>query len=306
VKLVTYNIHYTKGKDGRFSPERIAEAVDGADVIALNEVERNWARSGMVDQPAVLAGLLPNYYWVYGPCLDMDASERDSNGNVHNRRRQFGNMLLSRHPLAFSRLHPLPTFRCLNDFNMQMGALEGVIEFSFGAVRFYSVHLSYLSRRERLVHVQKLLELHRRTDIEGGAWSGSRESEVGAVWSCGEEQPPNPFDAIVLGDFNFEPDTPEYELMSGAQSSNDDSVRYHHDFVDSWLVAGGGPDGNTFAIDPNNKRSSARRIDYGFVSAGLAERLVAVRVDRDAVGSDHQPLWIEIDLETPKKRHSQR
>ena len=304
MKLVTYNIHYTKGRDGCFSSERIAEAVDGADVIALNEVERNWARSGMVDQPAVLAQLLPNYYWVYGPCLDMDASERDNDGKVHNRRRQFGNMLLSRYPVTFSRLHPLPTFRCLNTFNMQMGVLEGVIQFSFGAVRFYSVHLSYLSQRERLVHVQRLLELYRRTDVEGGAWSGSPQSEMGIVWSCGEEEPPNPFEAIVLGDFNFVPGTAEYELMTGVQAPSEDPVRYYHDFVDSWLVAGEGPDGNTYTFSPNNERAYGQRIDYGFVSASLADRLIAARVDRDAVGSDHQPLWIEIDLETPKERQA--
>ena len=49
MKLVTYNIQYAKGRDGRFDLGRIARAVDGADVIALQEVERHWPRSGMAD-----------------------------------------------------------------------------------------------------------------------------------------------------------------------------------------------------------------------------------------------------------------
>jgi endonuclease/exonuclease/phosphatase family metal-dependent hydrolase len=53
IKIVTYNIQFGLGKDGRFDLERIAAEVDGADVIALQEVERNWQRSGNVDQPAV-------------------------------------------------------------------------------------------------------------------------------------------------------------------------------------------------------------------------------------------------------------
>ena len=127
---------------------------------------------------------------------------------------------------------------------------------------------------------------------------------MGIVWSCGEEEPPTPFAAIVLGDFNFVPGTAEYELMTGVQAPSEDPVRYYHDFVDSWLVAGEGPDGNTYTFSPNNERAYGQRIDYGFVSASLADRLIAARVDRDAVGSDHQPLWIEIDLETPKERQA--
>src|SRR5438552_14998857 len=74
VKLVTYNIQYGLGKDNRYDLARIAREVEDADVIALQEVERHWQRSGCVDSPAVLAGKLPEHYWVYGANLDMDAS----------------------------------------------------------------------------------------------------------------------------------------------------------------------------------------------------------------------------------------
>ena len=53
--------------DGRYDLERIARIVDGADVIALQEVERFWKRSGLDDQPAILAGLLPAGARVFWP-----------------------------------------------------------------------------------------------------------------------------------------------------------------------------------------------------------------------------------------------
>ncbi len=34
MKIVTYNIQFGLGKDGRFDPNRIASEVDGADIIA--------------------------------------------------------------------------------------------------------------------------------------------------------------------------------------------------------------------------------------------------------------------------------
>ncbi len=42
MKLVTYNIRYSLGRDERFDLPRIARAVEGADIVALQEVERFW------------------------------------------------------------------------------------------------------------------------------------------------------------------------------------------------------------------------------------------------------------------------
>ncbi len=89
MKLVGYKIQYSRGRDGRYDLARVACVVDGADIIALQEVERFWPRTGMADQSAELSALLPGYYWVYGPGFDIDASTAQG-GVVENRRRQFG------------------------------------------------------------------------------------------------------------------------------------------------------------------------------------------------------------------------
>jgi len=65
MRFGSYNIQYGKGKDGKFDLARICAALEGADVIALQEVERFWPRSGDADQPAEIATLLGGaYHWV--------------------------------------------------------------------------------------------------------------------------------------------------------------------------------------------------------------------------------------------------
>ena len=58
VTLASYNIQYGTGRDGLYDLARAIEAVKDADIIALQEVERNWKRSGMSDQPAAIAELM--------------------------------------------------------------------------------------------------------------------------------------------------------------------------------------------------------------------------------------------------------
>ncbi|MBT6275731.1 MAG: hypothetical protein HOI95_16550, partial [Chromatiales bacterium] len=55
MKFVTYNIQYSKGKDGSFELERIANVVADADVIAMQEVTRGFPGAPDVDQPARIA-----------------------------------------------------------------------------------------------------------------------------------------------------------------------------------------------------------------------------------------------------------
>ena len=57
MRVVTYNIHYAIGKDQRCDIERVVEAVRGADIIALQEVERNYG-PGEQRQPEVIADFL--------------------------------------------------------------------------------------------------------------------------------------------------------------------------------------------------------------------------------------------------------
>ena len=60
-------------------------------------------------------------------------------------------------------------------------------------------------------------------------------------------------------------------------------------FVDAWVAAGRGEHEGVTA-------DNGKRIDYCFVSSPLASRVRSAWIDADAAGSDHQPLWVDLDL----------
>jgi endonuclease/exonuclease/phosphatase family metal-dependent hydrolase len=236
----------------------------------------------------VLAAQLPEHHWVYGANLDMDASYRDAKGRLVNRRRQFCTMILSRLPIVSSRNHLLPKYGTLTQHSIQQGALEAVIVTECaGPVRIYSIHLSHLSAATRLPQVETLLDIHARAPGEGGAWCGGHpEPEAG--WTEGE-MPPMPANAILMGDFNFTWRTDEYDRIVGPRSERYGRLNGLTGFVDAWVAAGHPEDAGATA-------DNGRRIDFCFVSAALASRVQAARIDASASGSDHQPLWVDMDL----------
>ena len=46
MRLLSFNIQYGFGSDGIYDLSRAVRLFDGADMIALQEVERHWSRSG--------------------------------------------------------------------------------------------------------------------------------------------------------------------------------------------------------------------------------------------------------------------
>lgn len=290
MRFVSYNIQYGLGKDGQTDLDRIAATVDGADVIALQEVERFARRSGFVDQAAELSRRLPAYHWVYGAGLDMDAGEVAADGQTVHRRRQFGNMLLSRMPILSSRNFPLPKYATLTQLSLQRSALEGVIRTRHGAVRVYSIHLTHLSDATRAPQIEAILEIHRRAPGEGGPWCGTPD----AGWTEDRPPPPMPREAILMGDFNLPATSPLYERLAGPTAPGRGRMTNPDGFVDAWVATGHGEnDGMTCDSGGENQ---GKRIDYCFVSTSLAGTLRRAWIDGAAQGSDHQPIWTEIEL----------
>ena len=283
MKLVSYNIQYGFGLDGLYDLPRAIRSVADADVIALQEVERHWPRTGFDDQPSIIASLLPDHHWVYGPAFDMDADFRDADGRLVHRRRQFGTMLLSRLPIVWSRLHLLPMRKMTHRLNTQNPALEGMIRTPSGPLRVFSLHLAHIDADERLEQIDFLLARHRRVPLEGGPWSGP-DDEPHRNWSNGEAEPEAPRDAVWMGDFNMLPGSPEYRRIT------------ENGFVDTALAAGHAAD----AVHTHERilegKPEHRRLDYCFVTQPLARKVRSSWVDTANAASDHFPVWTEIDM----------
>ncbi|RWO00483.1 endonuclease/exonuclease/phosphatase family protein [Mesorhizobium sp.] len=288
MQLVTYNIHYGVGLDGRYDVGRIADAVRGADVIALQEVSRNNPSNGGRDMVAELGEALPEYFAVYGSNFEANVGSRLENGRAITTTFQLGNMVLSKTPVHLSRNLLLPRSRSFEVMNFQRGALEALIETPLGFIRFYSTHLDHRSPVERASQIRFLRRRLLNYAIEGGALSGVAE--------VGLPDLPCPEGFVVMGDFNMLAGSPEYVEFAG---------RLDHEFgmpvtadlaVDAALrLAAAGADLATW-VDPKRPDDASRhkRIDYVFTSASLAKSLERLWVDRQAVGSDHLPVWVEM------------
>ncbi|NOX40853.1 MAG: hydrolase [Alphaproteobacteria bacterium] len=288
MKIVTYNIQFGLGKDGHNDLGRIADEIRGADIIALQEVERNWQHSGLVDQPKLLGDILAQYYWVYGPYFDVDASQKSADGKIINARRQFGNMILSKTPILCSRLFPLPKSFIVDQRNMAMGMLEGVVDLGNGrALRIYNAHLSAKSESDRIEQIHCIRKTIAQAPGEGGAWTGSSDHPL---WLEDKIAPPMPDEFMLLGDFNLPANGPEYSHLIRRDEKQSD-------LIDSWTHTGhASNEGVTFR---DSEPGGGQRIDFAFVDQSMQSQVTKSWIDEDALGSDHQPFWIETDESVP-------
>ena len=279
MEVISYNIQFGRGLDGRFDLGRICDSIKGAEIICLQEVEAGWQRSGNIDQAQAISELLPEYYAVYGSSFDADNSYKADDGKVVNRRRQHGDMILSRWPILSSRCFNLAKTHHNDKFNMQMGFIESVIDCDTGPVRVYNLHAGYLQAAERLAQFRQLVDVYRCSPAEEGAWSG-KSNINDDDWSNGRATPAMPQSAIVCGDFNCPPGSAEYQY-----------IIENSDLSDCWQL-----------IDPVNLNTStlkhgktedidiSGKIDHIFVSADLVDRVQEVTIDHQAEGSDHMPV----------------
>jgi len=302
MKIVTYNIQFGLGKDERFDLERVASEVDGADVIALQEVERYWQRSGNVDQPAQLAKFLTKYYWAYGPYFDVDASTSEPDGRIKNVRRQFGNMILSKTPILSTRLFPLPKSALRHRHNMVVGVFEGVVKLvNDGALRIYNAHLGARSQHDRVAQINSIRKTIRSAPAQGGAWTGPHaqsmwEAHGHKLWEEDSTPPPMPESFVLLGDFNLEYKDPEYDHLVGPMDGDLGRISSREEFIDTCVVSGHEEnEGTTFLDATSSGETRGMRIDYAFVDESMKKQVLGARIDEQAQGSDHQPYWIDLD-----------
>jgi endonuclease/exonuclease/phosphatase family metal-dependent hydrolase len=285
MKCVTYNVQYGVGLDGAYDIGRIAEAVRGADLIALQEVTRNNPRNGGRDMVAELREALPEHFAVYGPNFEAEMGSHVKDGRAVDVRLEFGNMVLSKTPILASRNLLLPRRRSLDVLNLQRGAIEALVETSLGPIRFYSIHLDHRAPDERIDQLDFLMNRVLAYPLEGGAITGTAE--------FGFPEPPRPEAFVLMGDFNMLPGSEEYVGLVGRSDHAFGLPRVASKPVDAALVGEAEP--ATTWVEPKEpeNRKLWKRIDYVFTSAELADSVKHTWVDEDAKGSDHLPVWVE-------------
>lgn len=146
LRILSYNIHHAEGVDGKLDLARIAKAIQSTnpDIVSLQEVDRNVARSGHVDQPAELARMLE-----MTPIFDK---------NIDVQGGEYGNAVLTKLHVIEYHNERLP--------NTDNGELRGVLSVRLKLeghaipLTFMSTHLDHrASPVDRIESVKKINEL---------------------------------------------------------------------------------------------------------------------------------------------------
>lgn len=299
VTIGSYNIQYGIGQDGRFDLARIVGVIADWDVIALQEVETRWDRSGDRDLVALLRDALPDHFFAWGPNIDILKKRDGRPAGPRESRRQFGNMTLSRFPIESIRNHYLPRFGAADYFDMQRGVLETNIAVPDGAIRVYNAHYCHITDRQRQLQIRRTHELMAEAVAEGPVLSGAHDREKS--WSSETPVPAVPASIVLLGDFNCTPDSPAYAALAGEFEPRRGRLRRMGGLIDSWdaacakgiKIGDGDPVGFTKYKD-YRARQQGTRVDYCFMTEDLIARMTGARVIEDADGSDHLPLYVTL------------
>lgn len=281
MRLLSWNIQWGRGADGKVDLPRTVAAIRAAgefDVICLQEVACNFpglAGGAREDEPAYLAAAFHGYETVFGAGMDVP----DGAGG----RARFGNLLLSRLPVGqvFRHLLPAPADPAFPA--MQRVCVEAVVSTRRGPLRVLTTHLEYYSQRQRRAQVEALRALQAEAAGQAAAPPAGKDSNPAfAAW-------PRPASAIVCGDFNCEPDSPEYQLMKAPIGGG---VPAWHD---AWqAVSPGLPHAPSVGLHGAEWPDRAYCCDFFFVTEDLAPRVRALQVLAETAASDHQPVVLEL------------
>lgn len=277
MKLITWNIQWGRGMDGRVDLARIvdeARRIADFDVLCLQEVADGFSEleghDGR-DQFAELAALLPGYAAVEGIAVDLPGDG--------GRRRRFGSMILSRLSVGRVLRHALPWDADSTTRNMPRILLDIEVAADFGPVRVMTTHLEYFSAPLREKQVAAIRDIYRL-----GVLRARRPPQVGTgPYELGGM----PAATVLTGDFNMRPDDPVKRSLS-------EPVGDVQGLADAWESLH--PDvahPPSFCI-ADQKYGEPHCCDFVLVSRDLVSRLTRIGYETDTRASDHQPVLVEI------------
>ena len=280
MKLMTWNIQWGLGQDGRVDLDRIvADAcrLADVDVLCLQEVSAGYpelAGCDGSDQFQALAGRLPGYTAISGVATDTPSPAGG--------RRRFGNMIFSRFPVLQVFRHLLPWPADPGVSSMQRMALEATLDTPLGLVRVITTHLEYYSDRQRAAQVERLRELHQEA-VSQAACQRPGDAAQGPFAFV-----PRAAAAILTGDFNCRPDSADHARLLAPLEEGAPPYR------DAWrLTHPGQPHAPTVGLyDKAQWPGPPFTFDFIVVSADLVPRVKDMRVDPISQASDHQPVLL--------------
>jgi endonuclease/exonuclease/phosphatase family metal-dependent hydrolase len=280
MRVVSWNIHWGCGKDGRIRIHAIIDVLRklNADVICLQEVAANHPElegSATANQFRQLAGAFGGYHSVHEPTSEI---------YKNNLPRLFGNLLLSKYRITQVHRHLLPwPPDPSSPAGMPRGMIETVIDAPSGKLRVLTTHLEYYSLVQRMAQVRQIRYLHWEACERARIFAPN--PELDAPFQLGFR----PGSAIYCGDFNLVPESPEYRELIAPEEG------IALPLVDAWTATHPGqaraPTAGLHGFDWPDKPDC---YDYFFVTDDLVHRVASMEVLSETAASDHQPIVLEI------------
>lgn len=280
MRVVSWNIHWGCGKDGRIRIHAIIDVLRklNADVICLQEVASNHPElegSATADQFRQIAGAFGGYHSVHAPTSEI---------YKNNLPRLFGNLLLSKFRITQVHRHLLPWPPDPDSPpGMPRGMIETVIDAPSGKVRVLTTHLEYYSLAQRMTQVRQIRYLHWEACERARIFQP--DPDLDAPFQLGFR----PGSAIYCGDFNFTPDSPEYRELIAPEEG------IALPLVDAWSATHPGQArAPTAGLHGFEWPAKPECYDYFFVTEDLVHRVATVDVLSESAASDHQPIVLDI------------
>lgn len=286
MKLLSWNVQWGRDAAGVVDLARTvreARRLADFDVLCLQEITRGFGAlpgNPGSDQFAELRALLPGFTIIEGIGADLPAPHDTPRAP----RRQFGNAIATRLPVAQVFRHLLPWPADPAAPSMQRVALEAVLDTPGGALRVLVTHLEYYSLRQRLAQVDELRRLQQEA-AQHAAHPAPAENDTGPFAPT-----VRPASAILCGDFNSAWSSEAYARML-------EPIADSPAFVDAWIALhpGAAPPPTAGVYDTVQWSSGPLACDFVFVTENLLGRLRHCEIDGATQASDHQPIVLEFD-----------
>lgn len=279
-KLITWNIQSGRTPDGATDLGRVVACLDRFaryDLLCLQEVSAGFEGAGD-DQFAALRTLLPGQAAASAIAFDGAAGRAPDAP-----RRCSGCMIFSRHPIIQVLRHSLPWPPDPGLPSTPRVALEVTVAAPGGSLRVTTTHLEYFSESQRMAQVEALRALHREAWLHARLGRAEGQGPFAAL--------PRAAPALLAGDFNMLPGSPEHQRLLATFGDDTPPLR------DCWQLAQPGrrhaPTVGLHDLGP--QAPSPYTFDYVFASADLSGKVRRMRVDASEQGSDHQAVLVELD-----------
>nr|WP_047574175.1 endonuclease/exonuclease/phosphatase family protein [Methylobacterium sp. ZNC0032] len=279
MKLITWNIQWARGVDEKVDPRRIidhARQMADFDVLCLQEVAANFPDldgNDRTDQFALFSELLPGFTAIEAIGVDVP----DGAGG----RKRFGNLILSRLPVAQALRHVLP-WEAAATRNMPRVLVEAVVETPFGPIRVMTTHLEYSSPVLRAAQVEGIRHIHRL--------AAARQATPRLPGPHTYAPTPNAASAILTGDFNMRPDDAGLAQLLAPFEGDVPPL------VDLWPVLKGTEPHPPSAFICDQTYGPPGCLDFVLATPDLAKRARSIVYDIETRASDHQPILVEFAL----------